>query len=204
MAVSVPIFSPARQIGRQNRLCDSLWGRLSEISAVDAGGQMTLAVSLLQEAQQQGHMAAWVQPLGGDLFPPDIAACGVDLAALLVVHVDTPQQAAARLRAAEILLTGGGFAFVVLDMGRAAPSGDAWQGRLLRLVRQHHSAVVLLTRSTQQAASLGPLISLRLAPVACGSRPRDRFDVGIAVLKSKVGAVQAPLRLARRGPPGLL
>ncbi|MFO7565437.1 MAG: hypothetical protein R6X02_22540 [Enhygromyxa sp.] len=100
-------------------------GRIVELCGE---AQTTTAVMLLAELQREGETAAWIQPARGDLFPPDLAAAGVDVEALIVVH--TPEHAQASMagphgqcRAAELLLRSGGFGLVILDFGRAEPRG---------------------------------------------------------------------------------
>jgi recombination protein RecA len=198
-------------------------GRLVELSAEGEGvasARTTTAVSLLRHAQQQGETTAWIQPVGGCLFPPDLEHNGIDLEALVVVHVPPapssphkrsglrghgPNVAPHRLcKAAEILLRSGAFGLVVVDFCEGAPpaSTESWQGRLLGLARQHHSLVLLLTEKPAAADSLGSLVSLRIQPQR--QRGDDgQFLVEHEILKNKSGA---PLRTAvdlHRGPWGL-
>jgi hypothetical protein len=170
-------------------------GRLVELCGA---AQTTAAVTLLAEVQREGETAAWIQIVGGDLYPPDLAAAGIDIEALIVVH--TPPQTSAnqpapalvggprsaggltggpagQCRAAELLLRSGGFGLVILDFGRGEPRGStAWQGRLLGLARQHEARVVILRERSHEPApaSLGPLTSLRLdSRVERDPRPED-------------------------------
>ena len=218
----LPAAAPGQAHDAAIALGGQLWGRLTELTRSLQGGQSTLAAALVTHAQREGQPVAWVQAARGPLYPPDLAAAGVDVAALTVLHVGPASEANARLRAAEWLLMGGGFGLVVVDVNGAAPTGDAWQGRLLRLTRQHRSAVVLLTASSETAPSLGPLVSLRVqarplslpAPIALFAparsspqalgRPPFAFDIEVGVLKSKLGPLPGPLTLLRRGPEGLL
>jgi hypothetical protein len=182
---------------------------LAELAApgrlVELGGaaQTTAAVTLLRAVQHEGETAAWIQIVGGDLYPPDLAAAGVDIEALIVVH--TPPQTSAnhpapalvggprssgsgpgsglgggpagQCRAAELLLRSGGFGLIILDFGRGEPRGStAWQGRLLGLARQHAARVVILRERSHEPApaSLGPLTSLRLdSRIERDPRPED-------------------------------
>lgn len=61
-----------------------------------AGAGVTLAVLAVAHAQRRGEVVAWLQPAGGALFPPDLAANGVDLDALVVVQPTIAMAAAAR------------------------------------------------------------------------------------------------------------
>lgn len=184
-------------------------GRLSEVSCDGSGGQSTLATTLVLAMQRAREPVVWLQAESGGLYPPDAAAHGVDLEALVVVRVGGPGARADRLRAAEMLLQAGGFGLLVLDVTDGAmPTGWGWQGRLLALARAHDAAVVLLTRKPREEPSLGAWISLRLAP-----KPALRhaaplgphyFDVVAEVAKNKGLALDGAWRLARRGPDGLL
>ncbi|MCA9701838.1 MAG: hypothetical protein KC431_30230 [Myxococcales bacterium] len=171
-------------------------GRITELCG---SAQTTAAVSILAQAQREGETAAWIQPVRGELYPPDLEAFGVDVGALVVIHVpeapaanQRPRRAiglgsqpttggqiagpSGQCRAAELLLRSGGFGLVVIDFCHDEPRGStAWQGRLLGLARQHEARLVLLRRSArEQPASLGPLVGLRLAShVARAPAPND-------------------------------
>jgi recombination protein RecA len=161
-----------------------------------------------------------VQPQGGTLYPPDLHQAGIDLDALVVVHVPpdgmnadsgpgkhTPAGVVRPHRlckAAELLLRSGAFGMLVLDLCDGTPHGsDAWQGRLLGLARAHHARVVLLTNKPRHADSLGTLVGLRVEPQRFRTAA-GQFTVEHQVLKNKSGA---PFDVARdhyQGPCGLL
>jgi recombination protein RecA len=162
-------------------------------------------VSLVIHAQRTGEPVAWLEPFDGALYPPDLADSGVDLDALVVVRVprqSSPHETSAGLaRAGELLLRSGAFGLVIVDLSAGVPRGDGWQSRLAALAREHAATVVLLTSSSDDAPSIGPLVGLRVA-----SR-RDRrapgtFVVEHRVLKDKLGAGAAPAPDRRRGPWG--
>ena len=201
-------------------------GRLLELSGDPAGSVATArtsaAVRLLHDAQQVGETAAWIQPRGGPLYPPDLAACGIDLDALLVVHVPRPLAGPgtpnpdrahphALCKAAELLLRSGAFGLVVLDFTQGAPpSGrEAWQGRLLGLARQHGSHVALLTEKPTTADSLGTLVGARIEPrrerasSAHARRGAGAFTIEHTLLKNKSGATMHIQQEPRRGPWGM-
>lgn len=193
-------------------------GRIVELCGE---AQTTTAVMLLAQVQREGETAAWVQLAGGDLYPPDLAAAGVDVEALIVIH--TPEErgtdrssAAGQCRAAELLLRSGGFGLVILDFGRGEPRGStAWQGRLLGLARQHEARVVILRERVRELSpsSLGPLTSLRIASWLERSRHDDdppgyrartgSFALRHEVLKNKSGGPVEPAPTRVRGPWGL-
>lgn len=185
-------------------------GRLVELSSPPSGGGacISTAASLLRRAQREGETTAWVQPRGGMLYPPDLHEAGIDLEALVVVHVPEDEGAAGLCKAAELLLRSSAFGLVVVDLG-SLPSGGArsasrtsWQGRLLGLSRQHDSRVILLTEKPSDADSLGPLIGLRVEPQRI-RRADGSFTVEPHVLKNKSGAPVSPAASRFVGPPGL-
>ncbi len=184
-------------------------GRVVELSGTTDGAcaRMTTAVAIVRHVQAEGDTTAWIQPDGGPLYPPDVAESGVDLEALVVVHVPTSALPHGLCKAAELLLRSSAFGLVVVD-GTAAtwPSQptQAWLGRVLGLARQHGTRVLLLTEKPTHADSLGPLVGLR---VESRRRP-DHGDGGAWVLehhivKNKSGS---PFDVAvdrHRGPDGV-
>ena len=120
-------------------------GRLIELARGPRAAATTAAVHILRSAQVEGDPVAWVQPAGGPLYPPDLAAAGVDLDALIVVHVPASAERAGIPRAAELLLRTGAFGAIALDVSDVElPRGDAWLGRLGGLCREHDGRCVFL------------------------------------------------------------
>lgn len=187
-------------------------GRLVELCGA---AQSSTAVAVLAHAQREGETAAWVQPARGELYPPDLAEAGVDVEALVVIHVPETGNmsgASGQCRAAELLLRSGGFGLIVIDFSRTEPTGStAWQGRLLGLARQHEARVLILRRDAHE--SLGPLIGMRVASrVERVRRPDDppgfhprtaQFEIRHEVLKNKSGGPLEPAPIRIRGPWGL-
>jgi recombination protein RecA len=179
-------------------------GRIVELSG-SAGGhaRTSTAVSLLRRVQREGETAAWIQPQGGTLFPPDLHDAGIDLDALVVVHIATG--GVGMCKAAELLVRSGAFGLVVIDLidtPLPAPAA-AWLGRMLGLARQHDSHVVLLTDKPTHADSVGTLVGLRIE----SHRHRDAqgaFGVEHHVIKNKSGAPFDVARDRYRGPDGLV
>lgn len=187
-------------------------GRLVELSApaASAGARTSTAVSLLRRAQREGETTAWIQPASGLLYPPDLHDGGIDLDALVVVHVPETEGAAGLGKAAEMLLRSGAFGFVAIDLGAlegkpqagASATRTAWQGRLLGLARQHEARVLILTEKPSHADSLGPLVGLRIEPRRT-RRPDGSFEIEHCVLKNKSGAPVSPASELFLGTPGL-
>lgn len=170
-------------LGRWSR--NALSGCLTELSGIRATALLTLACTLVLDAQQQGEPAAWVTRSESTFFPPDVAASGIDLNALVVVRIPTVRLAA---RAADTLARSGAFGLIVLDLGIEAAMPVAFQARLVRLARAYDIAVLCLTEKRSQVPSLGSLIAMR------GEARRRQDAVGrfwgeIVALKDK-----------RRGP----
>lgn len=164
---------------------ETLAGRMVELSSDASSATLTVAASLVLQCQQHGEPAAWI--LGGtsSFYPPDAAACGVDLAALVVVRAESTIKAA---RAADHLLRSGGFALVILDIVEDSNLRMNVQSRLSALAHTHQSAVVCLTRKKSDAPSIGSLISLR-ADTSITRTGFDEFTWDVEIVKDK-----------RRGP----
>src|SRR5262245_10310803 len=69
----------------------ALAGRIVELSGARASASLTFATALVLDAQRRGETSAWVTSQASSFFPPDVAANGVDLAALPVVRVPSAQ-----------------------------------------------------------------------------------------------------------------
>jgi recombination protein RecA len=176
-----------------------LCGRLAELSAPQAAASLTLAFSLLLDAQRAGETAAWIAVGRNLFFPPDAAETGVDLEALPVVRLQDPLAAC---HAAETLLRSGAFGLLVLDLGACAPLPLPVQARLVKLAQRHAAAVLCLTRKRAGEGSLGPLVSLRVESV----RQRlgeERFACELRVLKDKRHGPRWGHSEPCRGPAGL-
>lgn len=164
---------------------ETLAGRIVELSSDAAGATLTAATSLVLETQRGGEPAAWIFGGTSSFYPPDVAAAGVDLDALIVVRADTTLKAT---RAADHLLRSGAFALLVLDLVDDADLRMSMQSRLAGLAHAHKSAVVCLTRKKHDDPSIGSLVSLR-GETTVMRRHFDEFAWSIHVIKDK-----------RRGP----
>lgn len=176
-------------------------GRLVELSARGAIATLTMAMELVVDAQTQHEPVAWLALGSGTFYPPDVAECGVDLAALVIVR--TPDATAAA-RSAERLLRSGAFGLVVIDLGGGGASAHLSmqiQGRLVTLAQTHDAGVVCLTDKGEDTGSLGSLVSLRAE--ALRARDRGEFAVTVRVLKDKRRGPGWTQTFKRRGPAGL-
>jgi recombination protein RecA len=158
----------------------SLVGRYVELTARGPAARLTGAAQLLLEAQLAREPAAWVTSPDSSFHPPDLAANGIDLRALVVVRAP----ATAALRAAETLLRSGAFGLVVVDL-ESLPQGEvvplAAQTRLVGLA-QHHATLLLCL--TAGGSAPHTLASLR-AETSLHSLPGGRFESRIEVVKDR-------------------
>ena len=178
----------------------ALTGRLVELSAEPSGAPLTFAFRLVLDAQRRGEPAAWIAPRARAFFPPDVAAAGVDLAALPVVWAAHALEAA---RAADLLIRSGGFGLVVLDLGPCTELPLHAVTRLSGLALRHATAVVVLTEKKEERPSLGSLVSLRVH-VPRVVREGDRYRCTLQVLKDKRGhRLREEVSEVCRGPDGL-
>lgn len=180
---------------------EALAGRIIELSG--STGRTSTAVSMLLAAQRAGEAVVWIEPTDGSLYPPDLAAAGVDLDALVIVRVPTKEGPEGLCRVAEWLVRSGGFGLLVMDlMGRAPAAQSPWQTRLSGLLRRHDAQLCVLSDSEAAAPSLGTMVALRLEP----QRQRDEdgsFLLSHHVLKNKLGVAHGPAPERRRAPAGL-
>ncbi|MBL8747516.1 MAG: hypothetical protein JNK78_00040 [Planctomycetes bacterium] len=183
------------------------WPQPGSIVALSGGGGASctsLAVAAVVAIQCANGVVAWIQPKHGWLFPPDLAQNGVDLAALVVVHVPVQRSTAkstnhALPAAAELLLRSGAFDLLVLDLRPAGPPRGAWVARLQALAREHQSRVMVLTDARATADGVG--IAQKIEP----RRRRDGalFVVEPQLVRDKLPTADRPRPLRRRGPAGL-
>lgn len=136
-------------------------GCLTEITGAAGSGRMSFLVSLLAELTQRGESCAVVD--GRDAFDPCGAeATGVALGRLLLVRCSNIEQA---LQGADLLLHGGGFGLVALDLSdlpgttvRRVPL-NAWF-RFRRMVE--NTATILLLLEQEACAKSCASLVLRL------------------------------------------
>lgn len=195
----LPAGTPTPPDGVREWSLHALAGRLAEVSSGSAGASLTAAIALILEAQHQAEPAVWIEANGSSFYPPDVAASGVDLSALIVVRTDSTAKAA---RAADHLLRSGGFGLVVLDFSHDANLTMSVQSRLSGLANAHRSAVVCLTRKRSDALSIGSLVSIR-GETTVEKRGFDDFAWNIHVIKDKRRGPGWHHAGACRGPEGL-
>jgi recombination protein RecA len=119
------------------------------------GGALTLAARLTYNAQEAREACVWIREPDNGVFPPDLAAYGIDLEALVFVRV---AEFADMARAAESLLHSGAIGLVVVEVSRQARPRIAMLKRLADAARAQHALVLLLTARAllpDQAACCG-------------------------------------------------
>jgi recombination protein RecA len=178
---------------------DALAGRMVELSSAETSASLTVATGLVLASQQRGEPTAWVVSSHSSFYPPDVAASGVDLDALIVVRASDTTRAA---RAADHLLRSGGFALIVIDLSRDAQMRMSVQSRLSGLAKAHRSAVICLTRKTSDAPSIGSLVSIR-GDTTVTRTAFDEFAWEIHVIKDKRRGPGWHHAGTSRGPDGL-
>jgi recombination protein RecA len=173
-------------------------GRFVEISGFGASAALTIAFTLVGEAQQKGEPVGWVTSMESSFYPPDAAQGGIDLSALVVIRLSGHQSIP---RAAEKLLRSSAFGLVVLDLRR----GDIpmpLQSRLTGLAHRHHTALICLSEKESAMFSIGSLVSLR----GHAQRTRssgDHFACTLRVLKDKRRGPTWSYEAFYAGPAGL-
>jgi recombination protein RecA len=142
-------------------------GALTEIFGPSCSGRTSLLLSALSARTAQEEACALID--GGDAFDPHSAeAAGVELRKLLWVRCRNVEQT---LRATDLLLQGGGFGLIAVDLSDIAPRLvrhvplDSWF-RFRRAVEDTPTILMLLEQESnaKSCASLG----LRLEAGAAG------------------------------------
>lgn len=160
---------------------EALLGRFVELSGGPATAGLSCCARLVAEAQRAGGLAVWLGEDRSAFFPPDLAACGVDLGALAVIRL---AEGRALWRACDTVLRSGGFALVVVDAGGPLTLPFAAQTRLAGLAAHHHAALVALTRESPRHPVRGSLVSLR-AETEKRRVGHDAFACAVRVVKDK-------------------
>jgi hypothetical protein len=135
-------------------------GRLTEVTGV---GRTSLALAAVAENTRDQRIAAWVESMDG-FDPRSAERAGVDLRRLLLVRARGSPET---LRAADVVLAGGGFDLVVIDrigIRERAPA-SAWV-RLVRRAETSGACVLALGERPEagSAATIGLHVRSRASP----------------------------------------
>ncbi|HEX5482493.1 MAG TPA: hypothetical protein VFZ08_07680 [Terriglobia bacterium] len=141
-------------------------GGLTGICGPESTGRTSLLLSVLAEAAAHGELCALIDSRDA-LDPHSAAAAGMDLTRLLWVRCRQLEQA---LRSAELLLEGGGFGVVALDLAgvparlRGRISLAVWF-RLRWAVRNTRTALIVLEREPTMGTSASLVVRLEAGSV---------------------------------------
>jgi len=169
-------------------------GCLTEIFGAPSSGRASLLVSILAQASARQEFCTLVDAEDG-FDPVSAAAAGVELARL--VWIRCGHNAEHALRATDLLLQGGGFGVVALDLGDTPAqtarriSLESWF-RLRRAVE--HTPTVLIAVARQSNAKTCASLMLEL------SRERVRWPGGTLASARLLGGMRV---VAARRKPGL-
>lgn len=148
-------------------------GGLTEICGPASSGRTTLLISLLAQATAREEACALVD--GADAFDPcSAAASGVDLTRVLWVRCSGDAEKA--LKAADLLVEGGGFGLVVMDLADAPPatarriSLTSWF-RLRRAVENTPTVLAVLEREPHAKTCASLVLELRRRGAAWTGTP---------------------------------
>jgi len=169
-------------------------GIIATLEGASGSGRSAVAARLLAGATLGGGLGALIEsPTGveGSLYPPSLAAAGVDLNRLLVVPA---QDAGGAARAADVLLRAAAFGLIVIP-ALTLPA-VAWT-RLAGLA--HRSNAVLLALGLEASDELRYFASLRVR-----LRPREvRWAGAGGLFRALAGAdVEATVLKHKRAAPG--
>jgi len=135
-------------------------GHLSEVVGASSSGRTALTCALLAAATRAGEIAAVIDT-PDVLHPASLQFAGADLNRVLWVRPPTTR---AGLECAELILSGGGFGLLVIDLDTSTtlrlPS-SVWV-RLTRVARQ--AGTVLMLLSSRRLAGSFAALSLTLTP----------------------------------------
>ncbi len=166
-------------------------GCLTEICGPASSGRTSLLVSLLAQATAREEVCALVD-CAGAFDPCTAAAAGVDLARLLWVRCAGDAERA--LKATDLLVEGGGFGLVVMDLADAPPatarriSLTSWF-RLRRAVEHTPTVLAVLEREPHATTCASLVLELRrrgvrwtgllrslCVDVRCANRGQSRYE----------------------------
>ena len=158
-------------------------GCLTEIVGPVSSGRTTLLHSILASAAGRGETCALVD--ADDAFDPaTAAAAGVRLESLVWVRCGKDAEAA--LKAADLLIQGGGFGVVAMDLGDTPPatarriSLTSWF-RLRRAVENTPTVFVALSRRANARTCASLIVECAREKAVWSGRRPGRLFRGIAV-----------------------
>jgi RecA DNA recombination protein len=159
-------------------------GALSEISGRRSSGRTSVMLAALARAGSAGEATALVDA-GGALDPRAAAACGVALPRLLWIRCTSAQA----LKAADLVVSAGGFDVVAIDLGEERPRAPSasWI-RLKHGAERQGTSVLVATPARAVGAFAATAVELR------ASAPRFFTDAGPPLL----GGARVQIECVRR------
>jgi hypothetical protein len=158
-------------------------GCLTEIFGPASSGRTTLLYSILAAATGRGELCALVD--AGGVFDPDFAtSAGVHLCKVLWINCGNSVENA--IKASDLLVQGGGFGIVALDLGDAAPqtarriSLTSWF-RLRRAVEHTPTVLVALARQSNAKTCTSLTLECRRERAAWSGNYPGRLFRGMRV-----------------------
>ncbi len=135
-------------------------GEISEIVGAVSAGRTSLTLSALAQATSRGEVVAYIDTYGG-ADPHCTNQAGVDLARFLWIRCDGSGEKA--LAAADMLIRGGGFGMIVLDLtgpDQSQPAGKSHSHTWFRLKQSLEGSriVFLVLNSSPVSGSLASLV----------------------------------------------
>ncbi|HUK66879.1 MAG TPA: hypothetical protein VLV17_08645 [Anaeromyxobacteraceae bacterium] len=166
-------------------------GAITELAGSAASGKTEIALGALTAAMGDEGLAAYVDGRG-ELYPPAVAALGLDLDRLLVVRPKGPDggagggEAAHALWASELLLASGAFEGVVVDVPIGSDPRCAMGGaRLDAMLRRLRAAAekgggLALWLGAPEGTRVPGAVRLELSEGRTGRRVRRTFAREVA------------------------
>lgn len=195
-------------------------GAISEITGSASSGRTSLALAFLARRTGEGRVCAWVD-VNDALDPASAAASGIALPQLLWIRCQKaqshpPEKALMQrrrnplwtrldqaLRATDLLLQGGGFAAIVLDLGDTAREHASriplatWFRYRQAAERTRASLVVLGQTAYAQSSAAVVLECAPLQPHAAGETVLRGFAAEVRRGRERF----APVEIGTRKPP---
>ena len=201
MPQSKPILKPSNFSPPDGGLLGftRLQGRMSEFSGEHDQSRLSLAFTLVLDAQKNAEPVAWLTREESAFFPPDAQAHGIDLNALVVIRLPSSQ---AMARAADKLTRSGAFGLIILDLDQDQHLPRPIISRLNHLCRKHCTAITCLTKKSETHPSLSALISLRAVTHRTRQSP-FYYTCSAHITKDKQYGPGQHAEFTYSSPPGL-
>jgi len=163
-------------------------GALTEIVGPASSGRASLLLSILAAAAVRQEVCALIDAEDG-FDPTSAAAAGVDLGRLLWVRCSHNAEHA--LKAADLLIQGGGFGLVVMDLGDTPPrqarriSLTSWF-RLRRAVEHTPTVLIAVSRQSNAKTCASLVLECRRERAFWPGAPVSRLLRGMTVRATSI------------------